>query len=322
MRKAEKRNLTKKEAKEKGIYVEGHHIFPKSIYGNNKRIVYLTGREHYFAHAVLERAFIQRYGLKDPKTIKMTHAHCRMIGNGIYINSRLYEEAKKRSIIIFKEKNKLKVKNNRVWWTNGEKNVKRVRCPGKGWYVGRTIFKKPEKLIEIDDKQTKKWWNNGEKNVRRVKCPGEGWIPGMIITENMGGKKLWNNGKEQKYSTECPGEGWILGELKSITQSRTWWTNGEETKRCKECPGEGWVRGHNFDRTSSKNIDQSNRKWWNNGVENQFTSNCPGEGWVRGILLKEKYYWWTNGTDNVYSPVCPEGEEWYRGMVRKPRKNK
>lgn len=106
MRKAEKRNLTKKKAKEKGIYVEGHHIFPKSIYGNNKRIVYLTGREHYFAHAVLERAFIQRYGLKDQRTIKMTHAHCAMsmMRNGIYINSRLYEEARKRSIIIFKEK--------------------------------------------------------------------------------------------------------------------------------------------------------------------------------------------------------------------------
>lgn len=448
MRKAEKRNLTKKEAKEKRIYVEGHHIFPKSIYGNNKRIVYLTGREHYFAHAVLERAFIQRYGLKDQRTIKMTHAHCRMKGNeGVYINSRLYEAARKRlseiktgqirsketiekirqktlgrkqspeeiekrkqscaglvywnngvenkvakippgkcwvrgKLTLEKkywwtngEENKKsatcpgegwykgfttslsKNKVPAIWWTNGFENKKRVNCPGEGWYQGKTSLEEISKNKGVNIKRstfssqgckwwnngerqvlsldrpgdewnlgplpmTKKWWNNGEKNVRSDECPGKGWIPGMIVTENMVGQKLWNNGIEQKYFKEHPGEGWVLGELPSTTKEKVWWTNGKKTKRCANCPGDGWIRGHNFDRTTNKNADYTNYKWWNNGVENQFTPECPGEGWIRGMIIKTKYHWWTNGKDNVFSPECPEGNEWYSGMVRKPRKNK
>jgi len=77
-------------------YTEKHHTFPKSIYGNNSRIVVLTGREHYIAHALLEKAFIKRYGVKDKRTIKMTYAHVGMKGNDGYINSYLYESARKR----------------------------------------------------------------------------------------------------------------------------------------------------------------------------------------------------------------------------------
>lgn len=47
IRKVEQRGYTKKKAKELGVYVEGHHTFPKSIFGKNNRIVYLTGREHF-----------------------------------------------------------------------------------------------------------------------------------------------------------------------------------------------------------------------------------------------------------------------------------
>jgi len=77
-------------------YTEKHHTFPKSIFGKNNRIVLLTGREHYIAHALLEKAFIKRYGLKDKRTIKMTYAHNGMKGNGGYINSYLYESARNR----------------------------------------------------------------------------------------------------------------------------------------------------------------------------------------------------------------------------------
>jgi hypothetical protein len=78
-------------------YVEKHHIFPVSIYGKNKRIVILSGREHYIAHALLEKICIQRYGLKHYKTIKMNLAFICMRGNNReYNNSYLYENAKER----------------------------------------------------------------------------------------------------------------------------------------------------------------------------------------------------------------------------------
>lgn len=81
-------------------YTEKHHVFPKSIFGKNNRIVVLTAREHYIAHALLEKICIQRYGLKDKRTIKMTYAHASMVAvngnNERYYNSYLYGNAKIR----------------------------------------------------------------------------------------------------------------------------------------------------------------------------------------------------------------------------------
>ena len=89
IRKAE--NRTPPEA-----YTEKHHTFPKSIFGNNKRIVVLTSREHYIAHALLEKIYIKRCGIKDKKTTRMIHAHILMKSKGRYYNSHLYEGARIR----------------------------------------------------------------------------------------------------------------------------------------------------------------------------------------------------------------------------------
>jgi len=78
-------------------YTEKHHTFPKSIFGNNKRVVVLTAREHYIAHALLERICIKRYGLKDRKTIKMIHSHILMKSKGKYYKNRSEEHKKKLS---------------------------------------------------------------------------------------------------------------------------------------------------------------------------------------------------------------------------------
>lgn len=84
-------------------YTEKHHIFPVSIFGKNDKIVVLTGREHYIAHALLERIYLKRYGLKDQRTYKMIWAHLVMKGKDKYYNSYLYEGLKKRHSIISSE---------------------------------------------------------------------------------------------------------------------------------------------------------------------------------------------------------------------------
>lgn len=106
IRKAERRAYNKKKAKEQGLYVEGHHTFPVSIFGKNKRIVYLTAREHYVAHALLERICIKRYGINHRKSKQMINAHIIMGGRGNYKNSYLYEKSK-------------------YWYSNSKKNVMR-----------------------------------------------------------------------------------------------------------------------------------------------------------------------------------------------------
>ena len=106
IRKAEKRGYTKKKAKEQGLYVEGHHTFPISIFGKNKRIVYLTAREHYITHALLERICIQRYGKEHWKSKKMMYAFwCLNNENSknTYLNSYLYENSKLNFSIVHRE---------------------------------------------------------------------------------------------------------------------------------------------------------------------------------------------------------------------------
>jgi hypothetical protein len=79
-------------------YVEKHHTFPVSIFGKNKRIIVLSGREHYIAHALLEKICIKRYGLHHYNTHKMIKAFWCMnnqMKESRYVNSHLYESSKK-----------------------------------------------------------------------------------------------------------------------------------------------------------------------------------------------------------------------------------
>ena len=103
IRKAENRTLVEG-------YTEKHHIFPKSIFGNNNRLIVLTAREHYIAHALLERVCIKRYGLNHYRTHKMTYAHTMMGATGKYKNSRLYESARlRKSEIGFSDEHRKKL---------------------------------------------------------------------------------------------------------------------------------------------------------------------------------------------------------------------
>jgi hypothetical protein len=81
-------------------YTEKHHVFPLSIYGKNNRIVVLTGREHYIAHALLEKICIKRYGLNHWKTKKMNNAFILMKIKNLNYNSYLYESARIRRCIL------------------------------------------------------------------------------------------------------------------------------------------------------------------------------------------------------------------------------
>jgi hypothetical protein len=91
-------------------YTEKHHTFPVSIFGKNKRIVVLTAREHYIAHALLEKICIKRYGLKHWKTQKMIHAFWIMNAKtnkiDYHYNSLLYESSKIHQSKIVSEKMK------------------------------------------------------------------------------------------------------------------------------------------------------------------------------------------------------------------------
>lgn len=77
---------------------ESHHVFPRAVYGENKRTVMLTYREHYIAHVLLWFEFRKRFGSKDDRMWQMFYAVTMMnmrskkhARSSFRLNSRLYD---------------------------------------------------------------------------------------------------------------------------------------------------------------------------------------------------------------------------------------
>lgn len=196
-------------------YTEKHHIFPKSIYGNNNKIVVLTAREHYIAHALLEKALIKRYGIDDNKTKKMITAFWCMNNQKTkneYLNSHLYEASRIRFIDTIKgkkiseeQKEKMSAKTKlRVWWTDGINTKHSENCPGDNWYRGRPNINIGRVMSE-EAKRKIGEKNSGKKLTNKHK---------EKITNELKSRKWWNNGVVDKHCPECPGPEWKLGRLK------------------------------------------------------------------------------------------------------------
>jgi len=98
IRKAENRTLPEG-------YTEKHHVFPKSIFGNNNGIVILTLREHYIAHCLLVKAFVKRYSISNTNTKKMINALWFMSNRNKYSNSHIYESLRKQVIELYTGEN-------------------------------------------------------------------------------------------------------------------------------------------------------------------------------------------------------------------------
>jgi hypothetical protein len=334
IRKAENRGYTKKKAKEQGLYVEGHHTFPISIFDKNKRIVYLTAREHYIAHCLLEKIYLKRYGMGDWRTHKMIWAHIIMSGKNEfhqekYLNSYLYEASRLRiSQIPIKEEKRLQssIKGKKSkWWNNGTETKFCEECPGPEWErgrpgtnIGRKHSQETKDKIKIkaigrkfkrNKKDTEKrkqrvWWNNGEKNRHCKDCPGEGWIIGRGV--------FWNNGDNETIAVICPGPEWKKGRIPGLARGKGigifYWNNGIKQIKSNTCPGPEWKKGRLPEGTY----------WWNNGEKNIKSKTCPGDKWVSGLLknTNKNLKWWNNGHSNKMCVRCP-GEGWTRGMIKK-----
>jgi len=194
-------------------YTEKHHTFPVSIFGKNNRIVVLTAREHYVAHALLEKICIQRYGLHHYRTKKMNNAHIMIKSSG-YCNSYLYETAKiRRSENMRRNLHRLGTRH-----TEETKKILSEKHKGKTHSKESNESRSKKLTGKNNHNYGKRWWNDGNGNeVFSIDCP-QNWIPGRneeakkISTETNIGRKWWNDGNgNTKFCRECPGNGWVPG---------------------------------------------------------------------------------------------------------------
>lgn len=104
-----------RKAQKRGSGVENHHIFPRSIFGENDSTVMLTMREHWIAHKLLFSICLKRYG-KHNYTYKMANAMLMMCNR----TSREYESARQ----YFVENHHTKTKEHRKQLSDRMRGVK------------------------------------------------------------------------------------------------------------------------------------------------------------------------------------------------------
>jgi hypothetical protein len=222
-------------------YTEKHHIFPKSIFDKNNRVVVLTPREHYIAHALLEKICIKRYGIDNERTRKMTYSHFMMkIGkDGIhkrYYNSFLYENLKNRW------RESLSGKNNPFYGKkHTEEMVKFFSESQKGenhHNYGKSLSAEHRKkisdahrgkrkpMLTDEHKEKLRQSSTGRKHTEETKLK-------MSLLNS--GENNHNYGKE--LTLECK------RKLSENMRNKKWWNNGKICVRSEKCPGSGWIHG-------------------------------------------------------------------------------
>lgn len=198
MREAEKRTPP--------LLGEKHHVFPKSIFGKNSRIVKLTYLEHIQVHKILWLGCRQRYGDAHKNTIKMAKAYYSTTRKG-YVSDEDAALARAAHSL------SMTGKNNPMF--------------GKpGTFLGKKHSEESRKLIkEARAKNADlmlKVCSLGGKAVQAKRSPEERrlWaVKAGAATRGISksiGYKWFNNGINEKKLKEAP-MGWVAGRLKKST---------------------------------------------------------------------------------------------------------
>ncbi len=124
---------------DKSVYIEKHHIFPKSIFGKDSSTIVLTAKEHFIAHFLLWKICKQRYGVNHYRTKKMHFAFNQMTWDSVNHqrhHTRSFEYARMASKVYNTgENNPTKKLETRLKISRSKTGKKRLDMVGKA-YMG------------------------------------------------------------------------------------------------------------------------------------------------------------------------------------------
>jgi hypothetical protein len=129
-----------------GVYLEGHHVVPKSISGDTLRTgfkVYLTAREHYICHLLLPKML---EGENRKKMLFALHRLCTGNNQNYVKSSFMYESIKQKMCEVAVERSK------KFWdsLTKEEKSLMRAGERNSRW--GAVVTEETRKKISESNK--------------------------------------------------------------------------------------------------------------------------------------------------------------------------
>jgi hypothetical protein len=272
---------------------ELHHVFPVSIYGKNKKVVALTPREHYVAHALLYLVFRQRCGRRSAKTIKMLAA-ATLLGKANFngetrrVNSRLYESIRIELASAQRELNSGTGNPN-----YGKKHSMETRRRISEGLTGLKHSADSRRRMG-DSKRGRSWFHKGEISVKSEVCP-EGFKPGR--PDSLGAKLSESKkGRAMPAAERSACRDRMIGDKNHQFGKRGAESANYGRKRSEETRGK--IREANLGRVFSDehkmNISKSRtaekshcwgKHWYNNGVTELLAVDCP-DGFKKGRIQR------------------------------------
>lgn len=310
-------------------YFERHHILPRSLFplwkDRKSNIVSLTAREHFFCHQLLTKIYpskemifamlyFQTQVKKVPKNVKLYRLSSKEY-------ERLHGDTFKKAIATAVKKRHTNTKH----WTNGKDNKYCVDCPGDGWYLGTTYYKKDVFAC----RKGRIPWNKGKstdpKSIKKA-------------SETLKAKNALLTKEERKKKYGHSHTAWNKGK----TTGKHWFTNGVNSVLSSACPIGYWKGKIISDETKQKisqtqlnrsdeekailkeklskaHLGQKHTQDWKNNMSelmkqrrSEKQNNWYSEKGKQKIkeaasLRKGKVHWWTNGYENIVQEICPVG---------------
>ena len=201
------------------IYNEKHHIFPKSIYGQNKYFIKLTAKEHYIVHLVLWWGYRTKYGTKDKRTISMARGFSAM--NMKNDNTKQRYNSKEYSFLRIAWNETIKGENHPKYGKKDSEKTKKLKSEKLKnlipWNKGKTNVYTKERLDSQSKKKKDKKVSQETKKLQsekakkrfgdKTKHPMYNHVYSQetlkLQSEKAKGRTPWNKGKTDVYSQDA-----------------------------------------------------------------------------------------------------------------------
>lgn len=247
------------------IYTEKHHVYPKSLFGENKDVVTLTLREHYIIHLVLWRGLRNELGTSDPRTRKMACAFTMMNRKGntkrepIKYNSKNYTLI--RTAYYEARRNKTKEEQPMFGKKHSEETKQKMSLSAKGKQRSPEHCKNlsksqkgrvaPNKGIKIEKSRHDRWVEKYgvEEAIRRRLEAAEK----ISKTQKENPKEPWNKGKHnvQDYSKHKKKE--YTPEMKEQMSKNN---SGKNNPMYGRSSYEVWIEKYGIEEANKRRIEQ------------------------------------------------------------------